>query len=475
MKKSGETPSIKAKKGENNMSHINEKNTVKFNYDHWQNRLNELREACEIPGTSLAVFYNGKIHELASGVLHKGTGVEATTDSLFQVGSITKVYTATLIMQLIESGELDLNTTLKEVLPEFGVPEAEVITIGQLLSHTSGLTSDFTFDTGRGDDCIARFVEVVKELKLDSKPGSVVSYSSVGYNVLGRIIEVVTGQRWDDALRDRLINPLGLTSTVTLPEEVLRFRAAMGHLGSEPAPFWNLLPRSSGPSGGALCTTAADLVRFAKMYLDGGVAQDHTRILTNETVATMLRLEAETPDKWTSGNEGWGLGWMLYDWNGIQLFGHDGATIGQNGYLRVVPDTGTVIALLTNGGVSDLLFSMLFRELFEELVEVTMSDNAFGPSSQPPVVDITPFIGAYKRQGVIITIRECSGKLHLLYEINDGRKDPAPPFEIELIPVSNNVFAGGGAGDNWIPVVFSKLMDGSIYCYIGMRAAPKVS
>ncbi|APM39841.1 serine hydrolase domain-containing protein [Clostridium kluyveri] len=456
------------------MSHKKEENTTKLNYYHWQNRLNELRENCQIPGASLAVLTDGKIHELASGVLHRGTGVDVTTDSLFQVGSITKVYTATLVMQLVDSGELDLDTPLKKIFPEFTVPEADAITIRQLLSHTSGLTSDFTFDTGRGDDCLEHYIEAAKELKLDSKPGTIVSYSSVGYNVLGRIIEVLIGQTWDDALRDRLITPLGLTSTVTLPEEVLRFRAAMGHLGPDPVPFWNLLPRSAGPSGGALCATAADLIRFAKVYLDDGEAPDNTRILTNETVTAMLHLEAKTPDKWTSGNEGWGLGWMLYDWDDVKVFGHDGATIGQNGYLRVVPETGTAIALLTNGGASDLLHSVLFRELFEELAGVRMPDKAFGPSSQPPMVDIAPFIGTYERKGVVITITEHNGILHLVYEINDGRKDPSPSLEIKLIPVSETVFAGA-AGQDWIPVVFHKLMDGSIFCYIGMRAAPKIS
>lgn len=450
-------------------------NYADFNYAHWQNRLNELREACQIPGASLAVLANGKIHELASGVLHRGTGVEVTTDSLFQIGSISKVFTATLVMQLIDSGELALDTTLKEVLPELTIPGAEAITISQLLSHTSGMTSDFTVDTGRGDDCLARYIELVKGVNLDSKPGKMVSYSSAGYNVLGRVIEVLTGQIWDDALRDRLLTSLGLSSTVTLPEEVLRYRAAMGHLGPDPAPFWNLLPRSSGPSGSALCASAADLVRLAKMYLDGGAASDHTRILTSASVRAMLRLEAEIPDKWTSGNEGWGLGWMLYDWDGVQVFGHDGATIGQNGYLRVVPETGTAIALLTNGGASDLLYAYLFKELFEELADVKMPENTFGPSAQPPEVDSSPFTGTYKREGVVITVKEHSGTLHLVYEVNDGRKDPSPPLEIELIPVSGTVFAGAGAGQDWIPVVFHKLEDRSIYCYIGMRAAPKIS
>lgn len=455
--------------------------TETFNLDHWQMRLDSLRTIYNVPGASLAILVNGEIHELASGLLHRGTGVEATTDSLFQIGSISKVFTATLVMQLIDSGELDLDETVKDVLPEFAIPGTEAITIRQLLSHASGLTSDFTIDTGRGDDCLARYIEACKELRLESSPGTVVSYSSVGYNVLGRIIEVVTGQTWDDALRDRLLVPLGLYSTVTLPEEVLKFRAAMGHLDSGdrknliPAPFWNLLPRSSGPSGGALCATAADLIRFAQIHLNGGLASDGSRVLTSKSVNDMQRLVAETPDKWTSRNEGWGLGWMIYDWYDTHVIGHDGATIGQNAYLRIIPGCEVVVSLMTNGGSTDLLQSILFRELFEELVSVRMPNAVFEPAPNPLTVDITPFVGVYKRQGLTLTVTEHNGTLQLLYEISDGRQTPPPPMEIELIPVSETVFAGAGAGQEWIPVIFSTLTDGSVYCYIGMRAAQKIS
>ncbi|WP_200901322.1 serine hydrolase domain-containing protein [Paenibacillus sp. DMB20] len=210
--------------------------THTFKLDRWQKRLDGLRKAHHVPGVSLAVLVNGEIHELASGLLHRGTGVEATSDSLFQVGSITKVYTATLVMQLVDSGVLDLEATVRDVLPEFTVPGTEAVTIRQLLSHTSGLTSDFIIDTGRGDDCLTRYTKACEELRLESSPGTVVSYSSVGYNLLGRIVEVVTGQTWDDALRDRVLAPVGLACTVTLPEEVLRFRAAMGHLGGRGRP-----------------------------------------------------------------------------------------------------------------------------------------------------------------------------------------------------------------------------------------------
>jgi CubicO group peptidase (beta-lactamase class C family) len=452
-----------------------------FNHSHWQKRLDQLRATYYIPGASLAVLVNGEIHELASGILHRGTGVETTTDSLFQIGSISKVYTAILIMQLIDSGELSLETYVKDILPELNIPSGETMTIRHLLSHSSGMTSDFTFDTGRGDECLRNYItEASKVLRIESSPGTVVSYSSVGYNLLGRIVEVVTGQIWDDALRDRLLVPLGLTSTVTLPEEVLRFRAAMGHLEGEgqdpdPAPFWNLLPRSMGPSGGALCSTASDLIRLANMFLSDGLAPDGTRLLYPETAVAMRQLEVEIPDKWTSGNEGWGLGWMIYDWDGVPVFGHDGATIGQNGYLRVVPKRNMAIALLTNGGRSNELYSKIYKELFEELAEVKMLNVTFEPHEAPPTVDITPFVGTYKRHGVTMTITEYNGTLQMVYEIFDGRQNPSPPLKMELVPVSENEFAGIVPGQELIPVVFYKLTDDSMYCYLGMRAAPKIT
>ncbi|MBT2526073.1 beta-lactamase family protein [Streptomyces sp. ISL-99] len=455
----------------------------RLDLDRWQARLDELCAAHHVPAASLAVLADGNIHAPASGVLHRGTGVEATTDSVFQLGSIAKIYTATLVMQLAESGDLDLDAPVVDVLPEFATADAEAtktITTRQLLSHTSGLTCDFTLGTGRGDDCLARYVEAAKGVALDCPPGTAVSYSSVGYNVLGRIIEVLTGQTWDEALKDRLLTPLGLTETVTLPEEVLRFRAAMGHLGEpgqdpDPAPAWDLMPRSAGPYG-RVCATATDVLRLARMHLDGGTAPDGTRVLAAETVGAMQRREVDVPDKWTVSADGWGLGWTLYDWFGTPGFGHDGASIGQYGYLRVVPEAGVAVALLTNGGGARQLYAALLRELLDELAGVRMPD-AFAPTAQPPAVDIAPLTGTDTREGVVITVSERDGTPHLVYEFVDGMKDFSPPLEMDLVPVSETVFAASGAGpsfsEDWMPVVFSTLPDGNGCVYVGMRAAPK--
>ncbi|MGI5368890.1 serine hydrolase domain-containing protein [Streptomyces iakyrus] len=457
----------------------------KLDLAHWQARLDELRAKHHVPAASLAILIDGAVHELASGVLHRGTGVEATTDSVFQMGSIAKVYTATLIMQLADSGQLDLDAPVVDVLPEFSVADPELtraITTRQLLSHTSGLTCDFTYDSGRGDDCLAKYVEAAKGVALDCPPGEALSYSSIGYNVLGRIIEVLTGKVWDEALKDLLLTPLGLDHTMTLPEEALRFRAAMGHLGEpgqdpDPAPSWDLMPRSAGPYGRVIAT-AGDLARLARMHLAGGVAQDGTRMLSEETVALMQRRVVDSPDKWSVSADGWGLGWTLYDWNGVQGYGHDGASIGQYGYLRVVPSAGVAVALLTNGGGARELYAALYRELLAELAGVTMPDT-FAPPAKPPVVDFAPLVGTYRREGVVITVTERDGAGHMVYEFVDGMKDFSEALEIDLVPVTETVFAGTGVGaafsEGYMPVIFSELLDGTGCVYIGMRCGPKVA
>lgn len=455
-----------------------------FSLDRWQARFDELRETHRVPGATLAVLTGGEIHEMASGVLHRGTGVEATTDSVFLSGSVAKVYTATVVMQLVDSGVLELDARVADLVPEFATPDAEAtkaITVRQLLSHTSGLTCDFTYDSGRGDDCLAKYVEAARGVALDCPPGTAISYSSLGYVVLGRLIEVLTGQTWDEALRERLLDPLGLAQTMTLPEEALRFRVAMGHLGDpgvdpDPAPVWDFMPRSAGPYGRVIYS-AGDAVRFARMHLDGGTAPNGTRILSAESVAAMQRREVDCPDKWTVSSDGWGLGWTLYDWDGITGYGHDGSAVAQQSYLRIVPHAGVAVALLTNGGGARMLYADLLRELLAELAGVRMPDD-FAPAAHPPVVDMAPLVGTYQRAGVLLTVsQKKDGGGHLLYEFVDGMKDMSPPLDIELIPVSETVFAGAGAGPAFsgahMPVVFSTLTDGTRCVYVGMRVTPK--
>lgn len=177
-------------------------------------------------------------------------------------------------------------------------------------------------------------------------------------------------------------------------------------------------------------------------------------------------------DKWTFNSDGWGLGWALYDWDGVFGFGHDGATIGQYGFLRVAPEAGVAIVLLTNGGGAQQLYTSLFQELLDELVGVRIPDS-FAPPRKPISVDFKRFIGTYRREGIVISITERDNRAHFVGKFVDGMKGFAPPLETNLVPVSDTVFAAS-FGENWLPVVFSTLPDGTEYVLLGMRVAQKI-
>ncbi|WP_030525518.1 serine hydrolase domain-containing protein [Nocardia rhamnosiphila] len=453
---------------------------MNFPTEFWQHRLDELRAEYHVPGAALGVVADGTLHELASGVLNTATSVEVTPDSVFLSGSTAKIYTAILIMRLVDAGKLDLDAPVIEVLPEFATPDPEAtrqITVRHLLSHTGGVTNDFNYDSGRGDDCLARYVEAARSVPLDCKPGTSYSYGSLGYVVLGRIVEILTGTTWDQALDEMLFQPLGLERSMTLPEQALRFRVAMGHTtGSnpEPAPVWDMMPRSAGPYGRVI-TSAGDVARLATMLLNGGAGPDGVRLLSEEAVAAMQRPQVTSPDKWTMSAESWGLGPALYDWDGITGFGHDGSAITQHSYLRVVPSAGVVVVLLCNGGEFGKLYADLVGELLVETAGVRIPPP-FAPPASPLAVDMTALVGTYRRGGVEITISEEDGRARIRYEFIEGMKHFSPPIETDLTAVSPSVFAatGGPSGEDYTPVIFGTLADGTPCVYVSMRATPKV-
>jgi CubicO group peptidase (beta-lactamase class C family) len=447
----------------------------------WQPRLDELARRHAVPGASLAVLADGEVTALATGVLHTGTGVEATTDSLFQIGSITKLYTATVLLRLVERGLASVDTPVVEVLPEFRVADPQVsqqVTLRHLLSHTSGINGDFVLDTGRGDDCLAAYVRACANLAQSHPLGATFSYCNSGYVILGRVIEVLTGMVWDRALAEQLVAPLGLAHTWTLPEDVLRFRAAMGHLtGSagqapQPASSW-MLPRSDGPAG-LVCATATDVVAFARLHLDGGCAPDGTRLLAASTVAQMQRPQVAVPNPHRMAQH-WGLGWALSDWGGRRVLSHDGDTIGQSAFVRVVPDAGVAVALLTNSDRTSGFSQEVFTELLGGLCGVAVPAPLQPPAS-PPQVDLRRHVGVYERVGTRMEARLRHGRLVLQVMPTGPLAELQPAFDMELVPLTDTLLVGKPAiATRWIPVVFYTLADGSPYLHDGTRATPKVT
>jgi len=449
--------------------------------DRYRMRLEELTVRHKVPGAALAVMAGDELAEAAAGVVNLGTGVEVTPDSVFQVGSITKVYTTTLVMQAVDEGRLDLDAPVGEVLPELrlaGVEDTGPITVRHLLTHTSGIDGDHFEDTGRGDDAVERYVASCARLSLIHPVGATMSYCNTGFVLAGRIIEKLAGSTWDRALRSRLLDPLGAGQTVTLPEEALRYRAAYGHVakaGEDPhlATTWGL-PRSVGPAG-LICASAREVVAFARMHLDGGKAPGGAEVLSPGSVAAMQEVQVQVPDGVTPPRY-WGLGWMLFDWDGHRVIGHDGATVGQQAFLRAVPEAGVVACLLTNGGKATDLFRELVGEVLEELAGVAMPPPP-SPAEAGGGADLSAYEGTFERESERVEVRARDGRLHATITETGplAALSPEPVREVELLAVEGPLFVTRlGDLETWTPVHFYELADGSPYLHMGGRATPRV-
>lgn len=453
---------------------------------HWQRRLDAVARETGMVGAVLGILRldddgPDEMARAATGVLNANTRRDTTVDSLFQIGSITKTWTATVIMQLVDEGKIGLDQRVLDILPGFRLSTDDLtqnVTIRHLLNHTSGLDGDVFIDTGRGDDSLDKYMSVLENAMQTFPVGASWSYCNTGFSILGRVIEVVTGQVWDEAMRERLFVPLGLTHTVTLPEEALLFDAAAGHLTGLPepnlTPVWGL-DRNCGPAGN-ITTSVADLLTYARLHLRDGVTADGRRLLSAGSMAAMHAFSTATPKTELTG-ETWGLGFTRLDWGGAQVFGHDGNTIGQSAFLRVYPAGGLAVALMVNGPGADPLYQTLFGEIFGDLAGVTIQPP-FELPDEPADLNISPWIGTYERAEVRIEIID--GPDGPLFRSTGKDKLAAiegnPVTEYRLIPIREGLY-GTYADERKmnLPIRFFQLPTGDRYVHFSSRSTRKTS
>lgn len=361
-----------------------------------QSVLDEALQTHRVPGATVGLLRGDERLVLASGCANVGTGVETTPDTLFQIGSISKVYTATLVMQLVHAGLVELDEPVRGALQEFRVADDTAtltITPRQLLSHTSGIQGDHFIDCGRNPDALWRYVSTLEEVGQIHPPEDLFSYCNAGYGVLGRLIEEATGDHFARALQRRLIRPLALKHTVALAEQAIVHRVAAGHRvvdGNATVSPW-VLSRFNVPIGGIIAD-ASDVLEFASLHLQGGKSADGKQVVPTKAVAEMRNGEVEVPG---TGEE-WGLGWRLMRWGDTEVIGHDGDTVGQRAFLRVLPSEDAAIVVMTNAPYGELVADEVFQAVGQDLFHVTP------PSLPEPLPDgegpdPDRFTGIYER------------------------------------------------------------------------------
>lgn len=303
-------------------------------------------------GFALALIDDGQlVYARGFGETELGTGDPVTADHIFHWASVSKPLVATAIMQLSERGELNLDDKLVDRLPGYRVtePRQRDITIRQILLHISGLpdVEDYNWDEPEyDDDALMRWALTDSPRELLFDPGTERKYSNVGYEILGAVIEEVSGKRFEDYMRDNIFTPLGMTqATFIYPETEKAFRT-VGHAGEkgekhkiEHYPY----NRRHGPSS-TLNASVASLAKYAEALLAGG-SLDGKRILDTATLKDMWTPRVVIDEE--RGHKGT-MGWVVETRDGARMIRHFGWDDGFRSALILLPDTRQAMLFVTN-------------------------------------------------------------------------------------------------------------------------------
>jgi CubicO group peptidase (beta-lactamase class C family) len=332
-------------------------------------RLQKFVDDGKAAGFVTLVARHGHVATLAAvGFQDREKQIPMRADSMFQIMSMTKPITCTGVMILMEEGRLALIDPVEKYLPEFkgqtvagGGKPSRLITIRDLMTHTSGVPSATPEGYVKADHTLAEVVNLGAQQPLQFEPGSKWSYSNMGIATLGRIIEVVSGKPYEQFLAERIFAPLNMKDTHHfLPvEKQVRLATAYtdkdGKLERSAADPFRKGAKYSAPEGG-LYSTAPDMARFYQMMLDKGTL-DGRRILSAASVAVMTTVHTGDLKAGFAPGMGWGLGWSVVRepagtlrLNSMGSFGHGGA---YRTYGWVDPGKDMIEVLLyqrTNGG-----------------------------------------------------------------------------------------------------------------------------
>ena len=394
-----------------------------------------------VPGVAVGVLVDGREEYACHGVTSVENPLDVDRDTLFLLGSVTKTYTATALVRLAAQGRVDLDAPVRQYVADVAHHE---YTVRQLLNHTAGLDWNVIGDTGDGDDALQRFVTRLAAVPLVAEPGTRASYSQGGYNLAGRVIEVVTGQTYERAVAELLFEPIGLPHSHFRPEDVMTRRFAVGHdLGDDKAPSvarpWRPGGRGNNPGGG-LASSAADQLRWARFHLgDGG------GLLPAEALHGMRR--ATVPLTGSSLGDALGTCWFLRDIDGTATIGHGGSAMGQFADLLLVPDRGFAVVALSNANPTGPPCNRaIIRWALEHYLGVGERDPEPEPYDEARAREVA---GAYGNEAMTLTIGpDLTLDVRIRPEIRAAAKIELPadhaPAPIGLLGGDAYIVTGGG-------------------------------
>jgi CubicO group peptidase (beta-lactamase class C family) len=455
--------------------------------------LMESMRSNRVPGTALGILADGREEHATFGVANANTQIPAGAETLFQIGSLTKAYTATAIWRLVEDGALAIDAPVRTYLPDLRLQNEDTaarVTVGNLLAHTAGWYGDDTTHTGEDDDGIARFVdERLPQLPQLFPLGQFFSYNNAAFILLGRLIEIATETTYNTAMENLVFGPLRLADTTLDRGEVLRRQYSDGHYAGPingfdvlavQSPLW--VPRCIDPAGGIWSTTR-DVMRFARLHLCADTDADG--IVSAQSLRRMQEPVATVPGL----NFGMGRSWFVQDVGGVRAILHNGDTAGQHTVFLAIPERRFAVVLLINNVMSgvavevDVVDKALasYRGLEELAGKMGFSRALLAPPGTPTVTlsaaEAAEYEGSYADPGSDITFALSSGGLEATVRTHRQANSwepaimPPPPRRAALAFLGKDMAKHKGAR-----LPFVRDHSGSVgWVESGLRLVPRIA
>ncbi len=320
----------------------------------------------KVPGVAVGVWHKGKEHHAGIGVTSVENPLPVTPDTLFQTGSISKTFTGTLLMHLMEEGKLDLDLPARRYIPDLKLSDPKVasrVTTRHLLTHTGGWIGDYFNDYGNGDDALEKMVKSIASLPQITPLGEIWSYNNAGFNIASLIIEVITNKSYETAIQEMLLTPMGMGMTFFYPNDILiTHRFVVGH-ENDKGKVKVLRPwavgRATNGVGGVVSTTR-DLLEYARFHMNSGKSRRWGKILSVKKREAMRVPQAEA-----GGRGKIGITWFIRNTGAYTVYSHGGATHGQQAGLYFIPSEDFALAALTNSNEGGFIADHIIRWVME--------------------------------------------------------------------------------------------------------------
>ena len=417
--------------------------------DSLANRLAASIQKHKVPGASAAVFRARQWEVAAAGVTNVTTGVDVTAETVMHIGSITKVLNATLVMQLVDEGRIDLAAPLKRYVPDFQVADrdaTEQITVEMLLNHTCGIDGEYFPDAGPDAERIEDVIPRIARQGQIHAPGAELSYCNSGAVLAGYLVQRLLGKSWYTLIEERIFKPLELQHSVVQPADALFHRATAGHFlnkdGTNIRTSFAFLNPSFAPAGTTAMLSAEDLATFALAHMNDGVATNGHRLVS---AASARRMRRQTAAWRGIGGTGFGLGWTTMD-KGI--VGHDGSGPGIVSWLFADPAAKTIAAVLTNAAHGVSVVDDITAPLYESAGAKPFQADALELEKQATDtrVDPRPYVGQY--ESVVLVFRVIPHEEGIALRVrlktrfyDSDTLEESPP--VPLRPMGNGHFTTG--------------------------------